>query len=105
MTIEQYKKIFSFRIEVRSCGRNTRKVFTENKLILVDDIHYLEKNDIEVIIQRGGRKSSRYKYIHNNATFSFKKEHVKEKEDGKLCIELSKIKQHVGEVSIQHFIK
>ena len=79
-------------------------VFTKNKLNLVDDIVYLDKNDIKDIIQRGGKKSSRYKYICNSATFSFKKNHLKEK-DGILYIEFNKIKQHVGEVSIQHFKK
>jgi len=103
MTIDEYKKSFSFKIEVRSCGRNTRKVFTENKLSLIDNKHYVNKNDIEDITQRGGRTSSRYKYIHNNATFSFKKSDLKEDSYG-TYIEFSKIKQHVGEVSIQHFL-
>jgi len=104
MTIDEYKSKFSFKIEVRSCGRNTRKVFTENKLSLVDNKHYVNKNDIEDIIQRGGRTSSRYKYIHKNATFSFKKTDLKEDNDGRTYIDFGKIKQHVGEVSIQHFL-
>lgn len=102
MTIDEYKNNFSFRIEVRSCGRNTRKVFTKNKLNIINDIVYLENDDIKDIIQRGGKKSSRCKLISNNATFSFKRKDLKEI-DGILSIELNKIKQHVGEVSIQHF--
>jgi hypothetical protein len=104
MTTDEYKEKFNFRIEVRSCGRNTRKLFTKNKLNIVDDVVFLEKNELLDIVQRGGRTSSRYKYIKNNATFSFKKRDVKEK-DGKLYINIDKIQQHVGEVSIQHFIK
>lgn len=104
MTLDEYKQEFSFRIEVRSCGRNTQKVFTPNLLNLVDGILYLEKSDIKDITQRGGRTSSRCKYISNGATFSFKRKDLKEN-DGKLYIELSKINQHVGEVSIQHFQK
>lgn len=104
MTIDEYKSSFSFKIEVRSCGRNTRKVFTKNKLSLVDNKHYVNKSDIEDIIQRGGRTSSRYKYIHNNVTFSFKKTDLKEDNDGRAYIDFNKIKQHVGEVSIQHFL-
>ncbi len=79
MTIDEYKSKFSFKIEVRSCGRNARKVFTKNKLNLVDNILYLNKKDILDINARGGNKkeSSRYKYISNNATFSFKKEDLK----------------------------
>jgi len=104
MTIDEYKKEIFFKIEVRSCGRNTRKVFTKDKLDLVGDILILEKNDINKIIQRGGNISSRYKYIKNNATFSFKKKDLRE-DDGKFYIDLNKIKQHVGEVAIQHFKK
>jgi hypothetical protein len=104
MTTDEYKEKFNFRIEVRSCGRNTRKLFTKNKLNIIDNILFLEKDELLDIIQRGGRTSSRYKYIKNNATFSFKKRYVKEK-DGKLFINIDKIQQHVGEVSIQHFIK
>jgi hypothetical protein len=104
MTSDEYKEKFNFRIEVRSCGRNTRKLFTKNKLNIIDNILFLEKDELLDIIQRGGRTSSRYKYIKNNATFSFKKGYVKEK-DGKLFINVDKIQQHVGEVSIQHFIK
>jgi hypothetical protein len=104
MTIDEYKTGFSFRIDVRSCGRNTRKVFTKGKLNLIDGILYLDKNDITNITQRGGGTSSRCKYIKNNATFSFKRNDLKEV-DGKLYIEFDKINQHVGEVSIQHFKK
>jgi hypothetical protein len=64
----------------------------------------LNKEDLLEITQRGGRTSSRYKYLKNNATFSFKKRDVKEK-DGKLFIHIDKVNQHVGEVSIQHFKK
>ncbi len=32
LTTAEYKKIFDFKIEIRSCGRNYRKVFTPNKL-------------------------------------------------------------------------
>ena len=103
-TINEYKKSFSFKIEVRSCGRNTRKVFTKNKLNLVDNILFLDKNNITNITQRGGGSSSRCKYIQNNATFSFKRKDIKEIDD-KLYIDFDKIKQHVGEVSIQHFKK
>lgn len=104
MTIDEYKEEFSFRIEVRPCGRNTQKVFTPSKLNLVDGILFLDKNDIKDITQRGGRKSSRCKYISNGATFSFKRNDLKQDGDGFL-IHINKIKQHVGEVSIQHFRK
>jgi hypothetical protein len=104
MTIDEYKDNFNFRIEVRSCGRNRRKVFTKNKLNLVGDILFLEKSEISDITQRGGKTSRRCKYIHNNATFSFERKDLKE-ENGKLHIHFDKIKQYVGEVSIQHFIK
>jgi len=103
MTIDEYKINFGFRIEVRSCGRNTRKVFTKDKLNLVDDILYLDRNNITDIPQRGnGKKSTRCKYIENGSTFSFKIKDLKE-ENGISHIKLDKIKQHVGEVSIQHF--
>jgi len=102
MTIDEYRKNFSFRIEVRSCGRNTRKVFTKNKLNLKDDIVYLDETNIKDIIPRLGFSSKRCKYISNNATFSFQKKHLMEI-NGNLAIHLDKIKQHVGEVSIQHF--
>ncbi len=104
MNIEEYKNNFSFKIEVRSCGRNSRKVFTENVLKLVDGVFYPNKDNINDITQRGGKTSSRYKYICDGATFSFKKKDLNEK-DGILYIDSNKIKQHVGEVSIQHFKK
>ena len=104
MTIDEYKSNFNFKIEVRSCGRNGRKVFTKNKLNLVDDYLILDKKDIFDITQRGGNKSSRYKYIYNNSTFSFKKKDLKE-ENNKLIIHVDKITQHVCEVAIQHFKK
>lgn len=104
MTSEEYKDAFDFKIEIRSCGRNTRKAFTKNKLDLNGDIVILKKEELSEITQRGGRTSSRYKYLKNNATFSFKKRDVKEK-DGQLFIHIDKVNQHVGEVSIQHFKK
>lgn len=104
MTLDEYKNNFNFKIEVRSCGRNGRKVFTKNKLNLFNDYLILTKEEILDITQRGGVKSSRYKYIHNNSTFSFKKKDLEE-ENNKLKIHVSKIKQHVGEVAIQHFKK
>lgn len=104
MTIDEYKNNFNFKIEVRSCGRNTRKVFTRNKLLLNGDMVLLNKDDLLEINQRCGKTSSRYKYLKNNATFSFKKKDVIEK-DGTLFIHINKVKQHVGEVSIQHFKK
>lgn len=104
MTPEEYRNDFNFKIEIRSCGRNTRKAFTKNKLDLNGDIVLLKKEDLSEITQRGGRTSSRYKYLKNNATFSFKKRDVKEK-DGQLFIHIDKVNQHVGEVSIQHFKK
>ena len=104
MTSEEYKDAFDFKIEIRSCGRNTRKAFTKNKLDLNGDIVILNKEELSEITQRGGRTSSRYKYLKNNATFSFKKRDVKEK-DGQLFIHIDKVNQHVGEVSIQHFKK
>ncbi len=104
MTSEEYKDNFDFKIEIRSCGRNTRKAFTKSKLDLKGDIVLLNKQDLLEITQRGGRTSSRYKYVKNNATFSFKKRDVKEK-DGQLFINIDKVNQHVGEVSIQHFKK
>jgi hypothetical protein len=104
MTSEEYKDAFDFKIEIRSCGRNTRKTFTKNKLDLNGDIVILKKEDLSEITQRGGRTSSRFKYIKNNATFSFKKRDVEEK-DGQLFIHIDKVNQHVGEVSIQHFKK
>lgn len=104
MTPEEYKEAFNFKIEIRSCGRNTRKVFTKNKLDLNGDIVLLKKEDLLKIKQRGGKISSRYKYLKNNAIFSFKKTDVKEK-DGELFIHIDKVRQHVGEISIQHFKK
>lgn len=104
MTSEEYKEAFDFKIEIRSCGRNTRKAFTKNKLDLNGDIVILKKEELSEITQRGGRTSSRYKYLKNNATFSFKKRDVREK-DGQLFIHIDKVNQHVGEVSIQHFKK
>lgn len=104
MTSEEYKDAFDFKIEIRSCGRNTRKAFTKSKLDLNGDIVILKKEELSEITQRGGRTSSRYKYLKNNATFSFKKRDVKEK-DGQLFIHIDKVNQHVGEVSIQHFKK
>lgn len=104
MTSEEYKDAFDFKIEIRSCGRNTRKAFTKNKLDLNGDIVILKKEELSEITQRGGRTSSRYKYLKNNATFSFKKRDVREK-DGQLFIHIDKVNQHVGEVSIQHFKK
>lgn len=103
MTKSEYKEKFNFRIEIRPCGRNTRKVFTPSKLNLVDGVLFFKKSEVSEISQRGGRKSSRYKYISNNATFSFQKKSVTEK-DSIYSIPLNKINQHVGEVSIQHFI-
>jgi len=73
-------------------------------LDLNGDIVILNKEELSEITQRGGRTSSRYKYLKNNATFSFKKRDVKEK-DGQLFIHIDKVNQHVGEVSIQHFKK
>jgi hypothetical protein len=104
MTFEQYKEKFDFKIEIRSCGRNNRKVFTKNKLDLNGDLVILKKEDLHNIKQRGGKTSSRYKYLKNNTSFSFKKKYVKEKDD-QLYIHINKVKQHVGEVSIQHFKK
>lgn len=104
MTNEEYPDNFNFKIEIRSCGRNTRKVFTKNKLNLQGDVVILDKNKLSEIIQRGGKTSSRFKYISENATFSFKKTHIFEI-DGCLCINITNVQQHVGEVSIQHFIK
>lgn len=104
MTIEEYKNNFRSQIEARSCGRNTRKVFTKDKLDLVDDILYLKPEELSEITQRGGKTSSRYKYIKNNATFSFNKKYVKEK-DGQLFVPCNKIRQHVGEIAIQHIKK
>lgn len=101
MTIEEYKNNFRFQIEIRSCGRNTRKVFTKDKLDLINDILYLNPEELLEITQRGGKTSSRYKYIKNNATFSFNKKYVEEK-GGQLFIHCDKIRQHVGEIAIQH---
>lgn len=103
MTKEEYKQKFNFRIEIRPCGRNTRKVFTPNKLNLTEGVLFFKKEEVSEINQRGGKESSRYKYISNNATFSFRKKFVLEK-NGICSIPLNKINQHVGEVSIQHFI-
>lgn len=106
MTNKEYPDKFNFKIEIRSCGRNTRKVFTKNKLNLEEegDVVVLDRNKLSEITQRGGKISSRFKYISGNANFSFKKKDTFEKKD-RLCINLSNIKQHVGEVSIQHFRK
>jgi hypothetical protein len=105
MTVEEYKNKFSFKIEIRSCGRNTRKVFTESKLNLKGNFVILKSDELLEITQRGGTISSRYKYIKNNATFSFKKKDVKVDHNGILSVNINNIKQHVGEVSIQHFRK
>lgn len=93
MTPEEYRGAFDFKIEIRSCGRNARKPFTKSKLDLNGDIVLLRKEDLSEITQRGGRKSSRYKYVKKNATFSFKKKDVKEKDD-QLFIHIDKVKQH-----------
>jgi hypothetical protein len=105
MTVEEYKNKFSFKIEIRSCGRNTRKVFTKSKLNLQGDFVILTSDELLEITQRGGATSSRYKYIKNNATFSFKKKDVKVDISGILSVNINNIQQHVGEVSIQHFRK
>jgi hypothetical protein len=104
MTNEEYPDNFNFKIEIRSCGRNTRKVFTKNKLNFQGDFVIIDTNNLSEIIQRGGKTSSRLKYISKNATFSFKKKHIFEI-DGSLYINIANVQQHVGEVSIQHFIK
>lgn len=104
MTAEEYKESFDFKIEVRPCGRNTRNVFTPSKLNLSNGVLFFKPNDVSEITSRGGKNSSRYKYISESATFSFRKTHVIKQNDV-WSISLKKIKQHVGEVSIQHCIK
>jgi hypothetical protein len=104
MTNEEYPDNFNFKIEIRSCGRNVRKVFTKNKLKLQGDDVVLDRNKLSEIMQRGGKTFSRFKYISGNANFSFKKKDVFDK-DGSLHVKVTNVKQHVGEVSIQHFIK
>ena len=94
--------VFDFKIEIRSCGRNYRKVFTPNKLNIINNLVLIELSDLIDIKQRGGSNSSRYKYIKNNATFTFKKSDIIN-DDNKLFIHINKINQHLGEVSIQHF--
>jgi hypothetical protein len=104
MTVYEYKELFDFKIEVRPCGRNTRNVFTPSKLNLTNEVLFFKPTDVTEITSRGGINSSRYKYISKSATFSFRKTHVIKQNDV-WSIPLKKIKQHVGEVSIQHCIK
>ena len=100
----EYINKFTFKIEIRSCGRNKRKVFTKEKLKIINNYIKIEKDEIVDIKQRGGYNSSRYKYIKNNATFSFNKKDLIEN-NGQYLIHIDKVKQHVGEISIKHFIK
>lgn len=100
----EYINKFTFKIEIRSCGRNKRKVFTKEKLKIINNYIKIEKDEIVDIKQRGGDNSSRYKYIKNNATFSFNKKDLIEN-NGQYLIHIDKVKQHVGEISIKHFIK
>lgn len=104
MTNDEYTNMFDFKIEIRSCGRNTRKVFTTTNLNIENDLLYVNENDLYEITQRGGKNSSRYKYIINNTNYSFKKKDLIEI-DGKLCINIKKVRQHVGELSIIHCMK
>jgi len=105
MSPETYKESYDFRIEVRSCGRNTRKAFTTNLLEIQNDLVKLEESLIATISKRGdGKTSSRYKYVNLGATFSFKKDKIIQT-NGKYYVKLKDLSQHVGEISIQHFTK
>lgn len=103
MTKEEYIKEFNFKIEVRSCGRNVRKVYTPELLNLKGDYVMINKDQIIEIKQRGGKTSSRYKYIDNGATFSFNKKYIITSNNNEVCVPLTRIKQHNGEVAIQHY--
>jgi hypothetical protein len=100
MTIDEYNSNHSFLIEVRSCSRNTKKVFTPNKLDIIDDFLYLNIDEVSEMKQRGGNKSSRYKYITKNTTFSFKKNNIEMLGNNNFRIHISNVKQHLGDVSI-----